>query len=206
MKAILTEAGKITEKGLAGKLTEGNAAVVVMMGAFAASLAPINATIKSLEKQICTVVRTLPIWAWAKGERGIAECSIAAVVALLGDPGTYANPAKVWKRLGLSVTNAAEVGERNPLGSAMKNPLHGYSPLKRSTTYVIGTCMVKSKHPMVESVLKPRRAHTATTHPDWTKGRSNNDGMRIMVKKWLVVFWKAWRFGAEFDPKHGGAK
>jgi hypothetical protein len=51
-------------------------------------------------------------------------------------------------------------------------------------------CKAKNKY---GEVYTKRRAHTAVTHPDWTKGHSDMDGRRIMVKKFLSDLWSEWR-------------
>ncbi len=38
-----------------------------------------------------------------------------------------------------------------------------------------------------------RRAHTATSHPEWTDGHSHNDGLRVASKAILRDLWRAAR-------------
>jgi hypothetical protein len=42
---------------------------------------------------------------------------------------------------------------------------------------------------MVRAILD-RREHTATTHPEWTKGHSHNDAMRVASKAILRDLWR----------------
>jgi hypothetical protein len=37
-----------------------------------------------------------------------------------------------------------------------------------------------------------RRAHTDETHPDWTKGHSHADALRVAFKRFLVDLWETW--------------
>jgi hypothetical protein len=46
-------------------------------------------------------------------------------------------------------------------------------------------------------VYDTRRAHTATTHPDWPDGHSHNDALRVASKEILKHLWRAardWHF------------
>lgn len=40
-------------------------------------------------------------------------------------------------------------------------------------------------------VYDQRRAHTATTHPDWTDGHSHNDALRVASKEILKDLWRS---------------
>lgn len=40
-------------------------------------------------------------------------------------------------------------------------------------------------------LYEQRRAHTATTHPEWTAGHSHNDALRIVGKQLLADLWEA---------------
>jgi hypothetical protein len=42
-------------------------------------------------------------------------------------------------------------------------------------------------------VYERRRAHTATTHPEWTDGHSHNDALRVVSKEILKDLWRAAR-------------
>lgn len=42
-------------------------------------------------------------------------------------------------------------------------------------------------------VYDQRRAHTATTHPEWTDGHSHNDALRVASKEILKDLWRAAR-------------
>jgi hypothetical protein len=42
-------------------------------------------------------------------------------------------------------------------------------------------------------IYAARRAHTAITHPDWSKGHSRMDGLRIAMKAFLKDLHVEWR-------------
>src|SRR5579859_4182360 len=58
---------------------------------------------KRWEKNLSVLAKTLEVWPWAQGVRGVGPLSLGQIVAETGDLGLYANPAKVWKRMGLAV-------------------------------------------------------------------------------------------------------
>lgn len=193
--SIKKSASDLVDRAMAGKAIEAPAILLSFLTVFARSIAPINDEMKRVEGILKTEVRNLPVWNWCKSERGIAELTVASLVGELGNPGNYSNPAKVWKRMGLAVTNAGEESKHSPIGSAMKNPLAGYCPRRRSVAYLIGDSFIKTKSPRREW-YNERRAFTEINRPDWTKMRKHRDAHRIMVKKWLVQFWLQWNHPA----------
>lgn len=142
------------------------------------SVAPIDERVSELERDIRTIVRTLPEWdGFFAGVRGVAEVSAANMLAIVGDPAKWSNPAKMWKRLGLAPRVAGDTtGETT------------YRPHARAVMWVIGDCLIKSGSPY-KAVYNARREHTATTHPDWTKIHSHKDAHRVMVKRLACDLW-----------------
>jgi hypothetical protein len=55
--------------------------------------------------------------------------------------------------------------------------------------HIPGTCPCSP----YRRVYDKRRAHTATTHPEWTDGHSHNDGLRVASKEILKHLWRAAR-------------
>src|SRR5262249_39095029 len=41
-------------------------------------------------------------------------------------------------------------------------------------------------------VYAKRRRHTAKTHPEWSKGHSHSDALRVMMKRFLADLWTQW--------------
>jgi len=50
-------------------------------------------------------------------------------------------------------------------------------------------------------VYAKRRAHTALTHPDWSKQHSRMDALRITMKSFLLDLWTQWNRTARTDVK-----
>ncbi len=96
---------------------------------------------KKLEKRLEQIVVMLPIWNWAKTVRGLGPISLASLLGETGDLANYANPAKVWKRMGLAVFNGES--QRRVTGDAAIE--QGYSPIRRSIAWNIGECVIKAQ-------------------------------------------------------------
>lgn len=86
--------------------------------------------VKTLE----ALAKRLPVWGWAECVRGVGPLSVAQIVGECGNLSNYANPAKVWKRMGLCPGDKRIRGVKN-----------GYSPRRRSVMWNIGSCMIKSR-------------------------------------------------------------
>lgn len=80
----------------------------------------------------------------------------------------------------------------------------GISPTPSSNTKARGKSGSDADQPIVQSkaigttadrryraTYDQRRAHTATTHPEWTDGHSHNDALRIVGKHILADLWEA---------------
>lgn len=59
--------------------------------------------------------------------------------------------------------------------------------------YLIATSCIRQPGSEYRAVYDQRRAHTATTHPEWTPGHSHNDALRILSKRILRDLWRAAR-------------
>lgn len=166
------------------------------------------------DKELVKLARQLPIYAWAKEQRGISELSIAAIVGEAGDLGNYSNVGKLWKRMGLAVFD----GERQRKHTdAAKAAIHGYSPSRRSQMFVIGDNMIKAglrnpkdpvtKKPVGETAaISPwgqlyldRRAYEVTRDPEIKPIVAHRRAKRYMEKRLLREAWRAWR-GGPLDP------
>jgi hypothetical protein len=68
-----------------------------------------------------------------------------------------------------------------------------WNPDAKMRAYLIGTqCQMYFDSPY-RIVTDQRRAHTAITHPEWTKLHSLNDGIRVATKTFLKDLWIAAR-------------
>jgi hypothetical protein len=150
---------------------------------------------KPFEKRLEKLAKRLPVYPWAASVRGLGPLSLAQIVAETGDLSLYANPAKVWKRMGLAVMPDGKRQRRVPGDEAFE---HGYSPQRRSLMYVVGENLVKLNRdgPYRTYYLAEKERQRAKL-PDAPPAHPHNRAMRHMTKRLLRDLWRAWR-----DPLH----
>lgn len=122
-----------------------------------------------------------------------AQADLALALAVVGEAGplhVYANPAKLWKRLGLAVIG----GERQRRYSDPElAALHGYNPRRRSVSWVAFDSLLKS-----QGADGPYRkyyddAKSRYLERGWTKMHSHRAAARYSEKKLLKHLWRAWQ-------------
>lgn len=203
LKKGYAEAGKVIKAALADKDHElHNICAAIISGC-----EPLDAERSAREKAMVKLVKQLPVHQWALAIKGFGDLGLAQIIAEAGDLGKYGTVSKLWKRLGLAVMNGNRQGAPGKGASAEDWIEHGYSPERRAIIWSIfsdsmfrhqwaaaaeGEDVGKPKGPYGE-VYARRRAHTAITHPDWTKGHSHNDARRVMTKSVIADLWSAWR-------------
>jgi len=110
-----------------------------------------------LEKAMKTLAKQLPVakWVEAPEQRGFGMLMLAIVIGETGDLSNYANPGKVWRRLGCApFTSQGETlmggtWKRRAGGkgchklSSEEWESFGYSPRRRSIAFLIGDGLVK---------------------------------------------------------------
>lgn len=170
-----------------------------------AAQAAIEALRADASKRLIREARKLPVYQWAKGVKGFGDASLAAIVGECGDIGSYANPAKVWKRMGLAVFDGKAQGR-----SKTDWERQGYSPRRRSEAHVIGECLLRSGGPYRDVYLaykERKRAAWAAEGIEVVPAAKKRDGcetdghlhkmaLRYAEKRLLLDLWKAWRRGA----------
>lgn len=197
----------------------GNAMMADVL-VFARSRDPLDAARKQVEKDMRKLARSLPIWsAWAEGVRGLGDLGMAVIVAEAGDIGSYSNPAKLWKRLGLAVINGERQQKKADADLAAE---HGYNPRRRAEMYaVIADPLFRSQWRGVKEAdgivtpagpigpygevyayekakAQPRIEATKElpAKDRWNGLRVERHARRLMTKRLLVDLWKAWRRAA----------
>lgn len=163
-----------------------------------------------IELEMKRIVRKLPVYEWAKEVRGFGELGLAVVVAEAGDLSDYPKKGHLWKRLGLAPFEgkAYSTWRREGGLTAEDWTEAGYSPRRRAEIYaVVSEPLFRHQAQRVDKetgeilreagpygqIYLSRRAHTAQTHPDWTKLHSHMDGLRKMTKLLLRDLWQEWR-------------
>jgi len=163
--------------------------------AYQRAKAAFDPDIKVLEAVMKSAMSQLPVAKWADGIRGFGSgIALVRIIGETGDLSNYPNPAKVWKRLGLAPHNGQAYSTWRLKGglSGQEWVDAGYKPSRRSSSFVVGESLLKLNDGKYRAKYDARRAHTATTHADWTKGHSHMDAMRIMIKELVKDLWVEW--------------
>lgn len=152
-----------------------------------------------IEKLMAKEAKKLPVYSWVEATRGFAAGSLAAIVGEAGNLSNYANPAKLWKRMGLAVIN----GERQRLIAGADAILQGYNPERRSVMWNIGQSVFKAQSAKINEetgeiireageyrlLYDKRKEYESTKVEKYMHHRA----IRYMEKRILLNLWKAWR-------------
>lgn len=143
-----------------------------------------------VERELTAHAERLPVFAaFVEPLCGFGALGFAQIVGEAGDLSNYANPAKLWKRMGLGLVN----GERQrKCTDAEKAAAHGYSPRRRSIMFVIGDSLLKKQNAYRELYLA-RKEYEQTKVPDGTKMLWHRRAQRYVEKRLLRDLWRAWR-------------
>lgn len=95
-----------------------------------------------VENEMVALVKTLPICTWIEAIDGVSYMSLAAVVGSTGDLWNYPTVQGLWKRMGLAVMPN---GRQRHMRDAELAKEHGYSAVRRSIVWNIGTSILRSQ-------------------------------------------------------------
>jgi hypothetical protein len=147
-KKAMDAAGKLIKSITAGEPHE-SAQLVLATGA---ASEPWERIERDTEKAMVKLARKLPAYEWAKSVRGFGDLSFARIIAETGDLSLYANPGKVWKRMGVAP------GQRK-MRDAEKAKEAGYSPRRRSVLFV-------AFEPVIRAQSAPKESGGQLAHDD----------------------------------------
>lgn len=146
------------------------------------------------EKDMVKLVKALPVYPWAEGVRGFGALSLACIVGEAGDLAAYANPSKLWKRMGLAVMGDVRQGGLAKGAPADAWVEHGYSARRRSTMWVIGDCLIKSNRDgAYRTLYLDRKEYELQRDPEMKPIKAHRRAQRYMEKRLLRDLWRAWR-------------
>lgn len=171
----------------------------------------------SEEKAMTELAEQLPVYPWVENMRGAGALGLATIVAEAGDLSNYPNPAKLWKRLGFAPfdgfagsTWKRETWRPRKLTAEewIENPFSGerYALMHQIAVWLVNAQWIgKAKTASGEGepngpyggFYAARRAHTLTTHPDWSDGHRRMDALRVAMKSFLKDLLLQWRYYAE---------
>ncbi len=163
----------------------------------------------AIEKQLKRLVKQTHVYDWMIETPGFGPMGLAQIIGEAGDLGLYANPAKLWKRMGVGLISN---GQRQQCFTDKDKAIEaGYNPRRRSVMFVIGDSMIKAQGPYRELYLarkiyeaekavaagkivlpaaKIKKADVATSMSEMHIHRR---AQRYMEKRLLRNLWRAWR-------------
>jgi hypothetical protein len=149
-----TEAEKLYKSAMNGQDHELAPLAFIAMAPLLNARQVIEKSRTEVEKLLTKDAKNLPAAPFIEATHGIGFMSYAGIIGESGNLGSYGNPAKLWKRMGLAVIK----GERQQKKSGQDAIEHGYSPTRRSLMWTIGDCIIKVGGPYRE-VYDKRKAY-----------------------------------------------
>lgn len=177
----------------------------------------------SIEKAMEKHAKSLPVAGWVvhTDQRGLGIPLLAVIIGETGDLSNYANPAKLWKRLGcapydsrrLNLCRMGSTWKRGKEGNlkAEEWAEFGYCARRRSISYLIGKGIMMLNYTQETNEetgekritwvgpyrrkLDEAKASMAEKHPDdplYPKMRCNYHGMLMATKLLLKNLWVEW--------------
>lgn len=159
---------------------------------------PIDAERKAIEKAIVKRVKQLSVWPWWESIRGLDALGLAMVIGETGDLSNYSNPAKLWKRMGVSVGEDGKAPKRTR--NKAKAIAMGYSPRRRSVIWNVGDPLIKLNKGVYRAAYDDYKAlqlakEEGRPGEKMTKGWAHNRAHRFMEKLLLKDLWIHWNNG-----------
>jgi len=98
----------------------------------------------ALEKRITKLAKKLPAQDFIKGTYGVRAQTLGAIVGEAGDIGSYSNPGKLWKRMGLApyCGKSPSTHRRDKSATADDWIVMGYSGSRRSVMWNAGSSLI----------------------------------------------------------------
>jgi len=186
---------------------------------FLQSRAALEPNLKAERKVLEKLAKWLPVWPWVESINGMGALGLAQIVGEAGDLSNYANPAKLWKRLGVGMVPVGDgtferqrgVSGRDPdkkkaAAKAERAKMHAYNPQRRSIIWNIGHSLIMKKNEYREIYLV-RKEYEGAAHPDLTPIHIHRRAQRYMEKQLLRNLWAEWRRvcgGHRYTEAHTG--
>jgi len=162
-------------------------------------------------KAMTRLAEQLPVHQWALGVRGFGALGLAIIVGEAGDLGNYANPAKLWKRMGVAVIDGKRQGGLLKTAAKSEWTAHGYNRVRRSRLYTIGSALIMSGETPYRQVYLDRKRYETeraqaegltvapaakipkNRHEEYRSlGHIDNRARRYVEKRLLRDLWRAW--------------
>jgi len=145
---VASETIKAIQKGTevpeAGQVILDSPACVMFILAAKESRLPYINHERQCEKEMVSMAKKLPVYKWVESVKGLGAVGLAVLVGECGDLSKYANPAKLWKRLGLAVMDGRRQGDPGSNATAEDWIEHGYCKRRRSACWTIREPLLKN--------------------------------------------------------------
>lgn len=206
-KRIMKEADALIERIIEGEPHALSAQVITLEE----TIKQLKALEKGYDKRLAGLLRHLPpIVKWVEAQRGLSLAGAAIILGETGDLSLYANPAKVWKRLGLAPKTSrgqSRAGSTWRRLSKTGEGLHtvewseyGYSPRRRSIAYVAANNLVragkakpdKGRPNDTEYYLYFLRRKEEKKALGWKPLRCLRHANMMLGKQLVLNFWIVW--------------
>lgn len=138
-------------------------------------------------RRVRALARQLPVWSWMSSIRGAGDLNLGLIIGETGDLNNYANPAKLWKRMGLSVMADGRSHRR------VRGEQTGYSPVRRTIMYNLGECLLKLNDGEYRVLYDTRKAYEIARAPDIQPIIAHRRALRYMEKRFLKNLWQEWK-------------
>jgi len=161
-----------------------------------------DALAAACEKKMIEGAGQLPVTEFVDSVRGFGLTGLAMIIGEAGDLGNYANPAKLWKRMGLAVMPDGKC-QRKATDPARAAEM-GYSPRRRAVVYRVGDSLIKGNKDGYRELYDSRKAMELERLPADAKGRkmhAHRRAQRYIEKRLLRDLWRAWRGHATSDAQ-----
>jgi len=161
-----------------------------------ASLAPLVAARREIEREMERIAKGLPVAEFVAGVRGFSFRGVAVIVGEAGNLSDYPNPAKLWKRCGLApYRGRAGSSWRMKGGLAADDWVEmGYSPARLGQIHgVVGEPLMKGNDGEYRAVYLAEKARFVAEGKAERPLHAHRHGMRLMVKALVLDLWRAWR-------------
>lgn len=195
-KAKEKEADAIYKRIISGAMDSETFVAAIATQAYLAARNELTKQLSPVEKRMERLAKSLPVATFVEATRGFGYMGLCIIVGEAGDLALYANPGKLWKRMGLA-PHAGRAPSQWKFAKGAQAPsaedwtTMGYSPRRRSAMYVIGDSLIKCQGPYRDLYLA-RKVQEQAKAPDLPKMAHHLRAQRYMEKRLLRELWRAW--------------
>jgi len=164
------------------------------------AIKPLEDVEHKCKKRVAKLAAQLPVWkSFGESIRGFGANSLGVIIGEAGDLSNYANPCKLWKRMGLGLVDGIRQGGLPKNASKEEWIKHGYNPCRRSRMWNIGDALIKGNREGKYRTLYLSQKDKYLQR-GWSRKHADDAAQRYMEKRLLRHLWQAWR-RAIYDVK-----